>query len=273
MAFLGDSGDDILVTERNNGNVKLVIDGEIQDEPLIDVEVANNNGTNERGLLGMAVIDATDETAAAAANSTVTTATYYYAYGIRNSFGMDLDPVTGNLWDTENGPDFGDEINLVEPGFNSGWADVQRLMSKLEENLDEHNFVGVGDVEDVELIDFGRGNYSDPEFVWQIAVGVTSIKFFNSPNFGEQYQNDMFVGDINNGILYNFDLNENRTGLELDGALADKVADSNDDRSDIVFGTGFNGITDIEVGPDGYLYILSYGGTIYRDSFRSSSNK
>lgn len=80
MAFLGDSGDDILVIERNNGNVKLVIiDGEIQDEPPIDVEVANNNGTNERGLLGMAVIDATDETAAAAANSTETTATYVFS--------------------------------------------------------------------------------------------------------------------------------------------------------------------------------------------------
>ena len=44
----------------------------------------------------------------------------YYAYGIRNSFGIDFDPVTGKLWDTENGPQFGDEINLVEPGFNSG---------------------------------------------------------------------------------------------------------------------------------------------------------
>ena len=79
---------------------------------------------------------------------------------------MDFDPVTGNLWDTENGPEFGDEINLVEPGSNSGWADVQRLMSKLEENLDKHHVVGVGDVEDAELVDFGRGNYSDPEFVW-----------------------------------------------------------------------------------------------------------
>lgn len=37
----------------------------------------------------------------------------YYAYGIRNSFGMDFDPITGKLWDTENGPDYGDEINLV----------------------------------------------------------------------------------------------------------------------------------------------------------------
>lgn len=42
-----------------------------------------------------------------------------YAYGIRNSFGMDFDPLTGKLWDSENGPGFGDEINLVESGFNS----------------------------------------------------------------------------------------------------------------------------------------------------------
>jgi aldose sugar dehydrogenase len=41
----------------------------------------------------------------------------YYAYGIRNSFGIDIDPVTGNLWDTENGPAYADEINLVEPGW------------------------------------------------------------------------------------------------------------------------------------------------------------
>jgi glucose/arabinose dehydrogenase len=45
----------------------------------------------------------------------------YYAYGIRNSFGLDFDPLTGNLWDTENGPEYGDEINLVELSFNSGW--------------------------------------------------------------------------------------------------------------------------------------------------------
>lgn len=48
----------------------------------------------------------------------------YYAYGIRNSFGIGFDPVSGNLWDTENGPDCCDEINLVQPGFNSGWAQV-----------------------------------------------------------------------------------------------------------------------------------------------------
>src|SRR5919112_2298285 len=48
----------------------------------------------------------------------------YYAYGIPNSFGFDFDPVTGNIWDTENGPGNSDEINLVEPGFNSGWLEI-----------------------------------------------------------------------------------------------------------------------------------------------------
>src|SRR5919202_4031008 len=53
MTFLGP--DDILVLEKDNGTVRRIIDGEVQEEPLIEVPVANDNGTNERGLLGMAV--------------------------------------------------------------------------------------------------------------------------------------------------------------------------------------------------------------------------
>ena len=51
----------------------------------------------------------------------------YYSYGIRNSFGLDFDPLNGNLWDSELGPWYGDEINLVEPGFNSGWSKIQGI--------------------------------------------------------------------------------------------------------------------------------------------------
>jgi glucose/arabinose dehydrogenase len=52
----------------------------------------------------------------------------YYAYGIRNSFGMDFDPVTGKLWDVETGRNLGEEVNLVEPGFNSGVDKSSRNM-------------------------------------------------------------------------------------------------------------------------------------------------
>ena len=45
---------------------------------------------------------------------------------------MDFDPVTGNLWDTENGRDHSDEINRVEPGFNSGWEYVQGHVGHVE---------------------------------------------------------------------------------------------------------------------------------------------
>src|SRR5919198_5510734 len=56
MAFLGGSSNDILVTEKDSGTVRRIIDGQVQKEPVLDVAVANDNGTNERGLLGMAVV-------------------------------------------------------------------------------------------------------------------------------------------------------------------------------------------------------------------------
>ena len=55
MAFLGSSNNDILVTEKDSGAVRRIIDGHVQKEPVIEVAVANDNGTNERGLLGMAI--------------------------------------------------------------------------------------------------------------------------------------------------------------------------------------------------------------------------
>jgi glucose/arabinose dehydrogenase len=193
----------------------------------------------------------------------------YYAYGIRNSFGIDFDPVTGNLWDTENGPDYGDEINLVEPGFNSGWMTVQGLWTPISSH-ESNRDLAAGSImlNDIDFISFeGKGKYSPPEFIWKNTVGPTAIKFFNSDKLGSTYKNDLFVGDNNLGNIYHFDLSKNRTELSLTGTLEDKIADSHDELKDIVFGQFFDGITDMDVGPDGYLYILSHKGEemyIYR---------
>jgi glucose/arabinose dehydrogenase len=179
----------------------------------------------------------------------------YYAYGIRNSFGMDFDPVTGNLWDTENGREFGDEINLVEPGFNSGWRKVQGIWELNETK----NRIGIFDEHSKgQLVDFdGKGKYSSPEFIWNDTAAPSALKFFNSDKLGKQYENDIFVGDYRNGYLYHFDLNENRTNLLLGGPLKDKIADTPKELQKVIFGQGFEGITDIELGPDGYLYVLA----------------
>jgi glucose/arabinose dehydrogenase len=159
---------------------------------------------------------------------------------------MDFDPVTGNMWITENGPNYGDEINLAEPGFNSG-ADILYGMSTEHDKLQN-------------LVNFeGKGKYSEPEFVWTHTVCPTALKFFNSDKFGKEYENDIFVAGFKKGNIYHFDLNENRTELILPGPLKDKVADKPEELKYIIFAKGFGKITDLQVGPDGYLYVLSYG--------------
>ena len=64
------------------------------------------------------------------------------------------------------------------------------------------------------LVDFnGKDKYSPPEFTYFEEVDPTAIRFLNSDKLGEQYENDMFVGDIVNGNIYHFDLNKKRTEL------------------------------------------------------------
>jgi glucose/arabinose dehydrogenase len=200
-------------------------------------------------------------------------AKYYYAYGIRNSFGIGFDPISKQLWDTENGPSFGDEINLVDPGFNSGWTKVQGIWQAGGESS------GPGPVAPIHpnnLVEFGgKGKYRPPEFSWLTPVAPTAFTFLNSSKLGKQYENDMFVGDVLTGNLYNIKLNPQRNGLVLNGPLMGRVANSEAqmEQGGTVLGKGFGVITDLQMGPDGYLYVLGYDGTIYRivTSFNLSS--
>jgi len=191
----------------------------------------------------------------------------YYAYGIRNSFGIDFDPVTGNLWDTENGPNYGDEINLVYPGFNSGWAQIQGIWS-VKGKIGNENPGSVKINPSNDLVNFGgRGKYLPPQFIWFKTIAPTALKFFNSTKLGKQYQNDLFVADNNNGNIYNFKLNQSRTGFYFnDPKLDDKISNSLKESNSLIFASGFDGgITDLKIGPDdGYLYILTFSGSIYR---------
>ncbi|MDQ2685602.1 MAG: PQQ-dependent sugar dehydrogenase [Thermoproteota archaeon] len=187
----------------------------------------------------------------------------YYAYGIRNSFGFDFDPVTGKLWNAENGQNLYDEINLVEPGFNSGWKLVMGPISSS------------AGVTENDLVNFQGSKYSDPLLSWEQSRGVTDLEFFKSDNLGQKYKNNIFVGDITRGNLFFFKVHENRTGLIFDDdpdIANDLIVSTEDDLSSITLGSGFKGITDIETGPDDDLYILSYSradggqGALYRIS-------
>ena len=180
----------------------------------------------------------------------------YYAYGIRNSFGLDFDPITGSLWDTENGPHEGDEINLVYPGFNSGWHEIYGFSTSLGK-FNKNNLVTFD----------GKGKYDEPKIAWSKSTGLTSLIFLDSDKLGSQYRNDMFVGDVHNGRIYHFKLNNERNDLILPKVLAGKstVNPTVSEAKEIVFGEGFGGITDLTLGPDGYLYVVSIGqGKVFR---------
>ena len=174
----------------------------------------------------------------------------YYAMGIRNSFGLAVDPVTGELWDTENGVNSFDEINLVQSNFNSGW-DV--IMGPANET------------QLAKLPGYPGYVYHDPQFTWENVVAPTGLAFINSEPF-EKYWNDLFVLDCINGNLYRFELNQSRDGFVFNSPhLTDNVANIGESMDEIIFGTGFGCATDIEAGPDGLLYIVSHShGAIYR---------
>ncbi|HXV88421.1 MAG TPA: PQQ-dependent sugar dehydrogenase [Nitrososphaeraceae archaeon] len=180
---------------------------------------------------------------------------WYQAYGIRNSFGLGVDPITGTLWDTENGDQTHDEINLVSPGFNSGWKLAMGPIS--DSGITEND-----------LVSFPNSSYKDPILSFIDSFGITDIEFLNSDKLGAEYSNNAFVGDYGYGNLYRFELNDDRTDFNLDSpGLDDRVVDNDDELASILFGEGFARVTDIKTGPDGFLYVLSFDdGAIYRIS-------
>jgi glucose/arabinose dehydrogenase len=321
MAFVGD---DILVLQKTDGKVRLIRDGVLQTEPVLDVSV---RGFAEQGMLGITVVDSSvylyfseakedggvsvgnkiyrydwngeklinpiliktlpgaqfyhnggamvtgsdgsvyavigdqgnygllqnHDTAASNDTSVILRIAPegpYYAMGIRNSFGLAIDPVTGNLWDTENGDEDFDEVNFVPPNFNSGWEVIMGPANETELAI---------------LPGYDGYVYSDPEFSWQQVVAPTAISFIDSKPL-EKFKNNVFAGDCIYGNLYKFELNPDRTGFVFhDAALSDNVVNTGESMDELIFGTGFGCLTDIEVGPDGLLYILSLSeGTIYK---------
>ena len=182
---------------------------------------------------------------------------HYYAYGIRNNFGIDFDPVSGKLWDTEDGPKSGDEINLVEPGHNGGWNKIQGMQKTAIDPEEEPKRDGSATNDSLDLVDFGgKGKYSSPEFVFIKRAAPTALKFLDSRQLGEKYRNDLFVASFNLGEIYDFDLNENRTNLESSNKGNNTIMEKLDVKN-VMFAHGLGQITDMDIGPDGNLYVLS----------------
>lgn len=141
-----------------------------------------------------------------------------YAYGLRNSFDFTFDVITGNCYATENGPSCNDEINRILPGRNYGWPD-------------EGNCTYSGDPQ-----------YTAPLYYWPSALpSFTGIHFYRSSVIPE-LTNQLLVTAFNTGTVYKF-------GLSVDG---DSITSG---PTPVISFAG--GLTDIEAGPDGFLYVVN----------------
>ncbi len=221
-----------------------------------------------------------------------------FAYGIRNSFGMDFDPLSGALWTQENGDDAFDEINRVAPGFNGGWIQTMGPISRVAEfksieltyaagNLQQIRWPP-GNIADTPQQALSRmfmlpgAQYVDPEFSWKYALAPSPIGFLKGRGLGPQFEGDLFVGasrtTLLNGFLFRFKLTPDRQHFSFsDPRLADRVADNVDkfdltESESLVVGKDFGITTDIQTGPNGNLFVVSLSnGAVYEVKSKPSS--
>jgi glucose/arabinose dehydrogenase len=213
-----------------------------------------------------------------------------FAYGIRNSFGMAFDPLSGKLWDQLNGDDSFDELNLVEAGENGGWIQIMGPISRLAEFKQIETTLGPMTLQQLRwppsriansqaeamsrLFMLPGAHYSDPEFSWKFALAPAGIGFLSSTSLGAQYFGDLFVGfsedEPEGGPLFRFKLNAGRTNFAFsDARLADGVADNLEkhditESESLLIGRNFGIVTEIQTGPNGHLYVVSLSkGAIY----------
>jgi aldose sugar dehydrogenase len=216
-----------------------------------------------------------------------------YTYGIRNSFGMAVDPLSGHLWFQENGEDAYDEINRAAPGMNSGWIQLAGPAARVADfkavettalhhedfpNLQQFRW-GPERLADTpgealsRLFMLPGAQYHDPAFSWRLVLAPAGIGFAG-PGLGPQFNGDLFVGmsvpEPEGGPLLRFNLTGNRGQIAVDDPrLEDRVADNETFHSlkeseSLVIGRNFGVVTDIETGPNGNLFVVSLDkGEIY----------
>ena len=192
--------------------------------------------------------------------------------GLRNSFGLTIDPETNNIWYTENGPSRYDEINMVENRLDGGWPIISGP-------IEREYYPPIPDTlwkikAQIQLIIMGIYNsiilgesyvYEDPIFSWEKTIAPTAIQF---PSYGfDKNRNSVFVGDCNLGNIYNFELNEDRNGFVFKNySLSDSVLNVDESNDEILFGEGFGCITDIKFHDDSMYIVSLTEGKIFKIS-------
>lgn len=154
-----------------------------------------------------------------------------YSVGHRNQLGMTLHPETGQLWASENGPQGGDEANIIEPGANYGWP-----LASYSRNYRGHWVSQTPWLEE----------YESPTVVWWPSIAPSALTFYTGEHF-PKWQGNLFVGAMmegripGTGHLQRIVFNSRGEEIRRESLLTELK----------------HRVRDVRQGPDGYLYVLT----------------
>jgi glucose/arabinose dehydrogenase len=154
-----------------------------------------------------------------------------FSMGHRNSLGLTIHPETGAVWENENGPNGGDEVNLILPGRNYGWPTVSYGRQYPGPRVSEHAW---------------KAGMEEPLVVWLPSIGISGMTFYSGDRF-PAWKGNLFVGSMRTGEM-------NYTGHLERIVFNDKYDEL---RRESMLTDLRQRIRDVRQGPDGLLYVLT----------------
>ena len=154
-----------------------------------------------------------------------------YTMGHRNGHGLGVNPETGEIWESEQGPSGGDELNVLRPGRNYGWPLVSFGRDYWGAAISRHP---------------SRDGMEDPAVVWLPSIGVTGMTFYTGDRF-PHWKRNVFVAGLREG------------GIPRTGQLQRVVFNDNWEelRREPLLVELKQRLRDVRQGPDGLLYVLT----------------
>ncbi len=156
-----------------------------------------------------------------------------YAYGLRNPQGLDINPVTGDLWETEFGPRGGDEVNIIEAGKNYGWPvityGIEYKGDKIGDSIQQ------------------KEGMEQPRYYWDPVISPSGISFYKG-NAIPEWENNLFVSSL--------------SGMHIDRLVIENNKITGEERLLVDQKERFRDVAYYE----GMLYAVTDGGSLYRIS-------